>query len=109
MTPSRLSKLALLLALSTVPLPLWADLPPPATTRAPAASAPTDADALEFLADWQGDDGQWVDPMTFTRIDPAKVAAADSRRRDKAPATPPPAAGTSPGTQPAGTSGRRAR
>lgn len=104
----RPSKLALLLALSAVALPLWADVPPPASTRAPVATVPTDADALEFLADWQGDDGQWVDPMTFTRIDPTKVAADDSRRHGKMPLTPP-AASTSPGAQPAGASGRRAR
>lgn len=104
MTPLRPSKLALLLALTTATLPLWAHVPPPAPTRAPAATAPTDADALEFLADWQGDDGQWVDPMTFTRIDPAKVATGDARRRGKTPVTSPAA-----GTAPAGTSGRRVR
>jgi hypothetical protein len=109
MTSLRPLRLALLLAFTTAALPLMADVPPPAaSTPAPAAAVPTDADALEFLADWQGDDGQWVDPMTFMRIDPAKVAAEDSRRHGKAPVTPP-AVGTSPGTQPAGTDGRRAR
>jgi hypothetical protein len=50
------------------------------------------------MADWQGDDGQWVDPMTFARIDPAKVKADAARRRSKptpaAVSKPAPAAGT---------------
>ena len=108
MTSLRPSRLALLLALSTAALPLMADVPPPASTPTPSAAAPTDADALEFLADWQGDDGQWVDPMTFMRIDPAKVAAGESRHRSKLPTTPP-AVGTSPSAQPAGSDSRRAR
>ena len=108
MTSLRPSRFALLLAFSTSALPLMAEVPPPATSKpASVAAAPTDADALEFLADWQGGDGQWVDPMTFMRIDPAKVAAEDSRRNRKAPVAPP-AVGTSPGTQPGGTDGRRA-
>ena len=37
--------------------------------------APVDPDLLEFLADWQASDGSWVDPMTFSHIDPAKVRA----------------------------------
>lgn len=54
---------------------------------APYAAAPApqakdkavDPELLEFLADWQGADGSWVDPMTFTRIDPSKVKADDVR------------------------------
>jgi hypothetical protein len=48
-----------------------------------AASTPVKPQAavspelLEFLADWQGSDGNWVDPMTFTHIDPAKLAKPD--------------------------------
>ncbi|HLW73703.1 MAG TPA: hypothetical protein VKT74_01390 [Gammaproteobacteria bacterium] len=101
MTALRLSSGALFLALCTAALPLLGGTPA-------APPPPADADVLDFLADWQGDDGQWVDPMTFMRIDPAKVAADESRRHGKAPVTPP-AVGTSPGTQPAGTVGRRAR
>ena len=62
--------------------------------RPPAATAPL----LEFMADWQGDDGQWTDPLTFAQIDPAKVKADDARRHGKplpAPASKAaPAAGT---------------
>ena len=47
---------------------------------------PVDPDLLEFLADWQAADGSWVDPMTFSRIDPAKVRA-DVRDPVPAPAT----------------------
>ena len=58
-----------------------------------------DARVLDFMADWQGDDGQWVDPMTFARIDPAKVKAEAARRHGKPPtpaatSKPAPAAGT---------------
>lgn len=45
------------------------------TSTPPAKKGAVDPDLLEFLADWQGADGSWVDPMTFTRIDPAKVRA----------------------------------
>ena len=51
----------------------------------PFAAAPAvhhvtavDPELLEFLADWQGADGNWVDPMTFVRIDPAKVRRDDA-------------------------------
>lgn len=85
MTARRLFGPALLLGLSCTALPLLADTP---KTPIPAASDP---ELLEFLADWQGADGRWVDPMTFARIDPAKVAADEARRHGK---TPVPAAGT---------------
>jgi len=44
-----------------------------ATSTPPARKGAVDPELLEFLADWQGADGSWVDPMTFTRIDPAKT------------------------------------
>lgn len=71
-------------------------------------TAPADDKVLDFIADWQGDDGQWVDPMTFARIDPAKVKAEDDRRhgRPQAPANepaPPPATGAPAATFSAGT------
>ncbi len=47
--------------------------------------APADPMVLDFMADWQGSDGQWVDPMTFARIDPAKVRADDAKRHGKTP------------------------
>lgn len=56
-----------------------------ATSTAPAKKGAVDPDLLEFLADWQGADGSWVDPMTFSRIDPAKVRA-DGRTPVPAPA-----------------------
>jgi len=52
---------------------------------APAKQKPVDPELLEFLADWQATDGSWVDPMTFTRIDPAKVRT-DTRAPVPAPA-----------------------
>ena len=45
--------------------------------------APGDAKVLDFMADWQGDDGRWTDPMTFARIDPAKVKADEVRRHGR--------------------------
>lgn len=83
---ARLLRAALLLGLSCAALPLLADAP---KTSTPAAGP--DPELMEFLADWQGADGRWVDPMTFARIDPAKVAADEARRHGK---TPVPAAGT---------------
>jgi hypothetical protein len=50
---------------------------------APAASP--DQGVVDFLADWQDDSGQWVDPMMFARIDPAKIKAEDDKRRGKTP------------------------
>lgn len=67
-----------------------------AAHKKPAILAPT-APLLEFMADWQGDDGQWTDPLTFAQIDPAKVKADDARRRQPLPAAASkaaPAAGT---------------
>lgn len=51
----------------------------------PATPPPPKADPalLEFLGSWQASDGQWVDPMTFARIDPAKLAAEHARREGK--------------------------
>jgi hypothetical protein len=89
------SRLALLGFGLLLPL-LIATLPARADT-APAA-IPSDAKVLDFMADWQGDDGQWTDPMTFARIDPAKVKADEARRHGKpipaAVSKPVPAAGT---------------
>lgn len=31
---------------------------------------------LEFLGTWESPDGHWVDPMTFARINPAKLLPA---------------------------------
>lgn len=83
---ARLLRAALLLGLSCAALPLLADTP-----KTPTPAAGPDPELMEFLADWQGADGRWVDPMTFARIDPAKVAADEARRHGK---TPVPAAGT---------------
>jgi hypothetical protein len=70
----------------------------PAQADAALAAIPSDAKVLDFMADWQGDDGQWTDPMTFARIDPSKVKADEARRHDKpipaAASKPAPAAGT---------------
>ncbi|HEX4301077.1 MAG TPA: hypothetical protein VH327_09415 [Gammaproteobacteria bacterium] len=66
--------LGLLFPLMIAALPVHADSPP---------LAASDAKVLDFMADWQGDDGRWVDPMTFARIDPAKVKADDARRHGK--------------------------
>lgn len=67
-------------------------------------SAPADAQVLDFIADWQGADGQWVDPMTFARIDPAKVEADAAKRHGK---TALPAAGSD--AVPAAHTGRASR
>ncbi|HEY3643846.1 MAG TPA: hypothetical protein VGM16_00795 [Gammaproteobacteria bacterium] len=68
-----------------------------AADKKPATPAPADQ-LLDFMADWQADDGQWTDPMTFARIDPAKLKADDARRHGKpvpaAVSKPAPAAGT---------------
>ena len=90
---ARLLGAAFLLGLSCAAQPLLADTP-----KTPVASP--DPELVEFLADWQGADGRWVDPMTFARIDPAKVAD-EARRHGK---TPVPAAGTGA----SGSDGRRA-
>ncbi|MGE5625321.1 MAG: hypothetical protein ACM3ZT_07220 [Bacillota bacterium] len=106
MSLPRPPSLALLLALAAVTPSSWADTPaapPPATVASPAV---TDPDILEFLADWQGDDGQWVDPMTFERLDPVKPSR-DPRRHAKTPAIPPVPAVVS-GAKPAQAEARRA-
>lgn len=77
-------------------LPLWA--------AAPAAPAQLpDDQLLEFLADWQGPDGNWLDPMTFASVDPAKVAAAKTKTPQKAPA---PVTHANPASRPAYQAGR---
>ncbi|HEY1991163.1 MAG TPA: hypothetical protein VGH71_01790 [Gammaproteobacteria bacterium] len=81
--PLRLAAGLLLLPLCFVSLPAWSK------DSVPAKPA-SDAQILDFMADWQGDDGQWTDPMTFARIDPAKVKAEDAKRHGR-PALPPPA------------------
>lgn len=42
-----------------------------------------DPELLEFLGSWQGSDGMWVDPMTFARIDPGKLADDKTRPEGK--------------------------
>lgn len=74
----RSSLLILSLALAAGPA-LAADKP------APAAESKQDAGVIDFMADWQDDSGQWVDPMLFARIDPAKVKADDAKRHGKTP------------------------
>jgi len=65
--------------------PLYAA--PASTKGSPAASA-AESQILDFMADWQGADGQWTDPMTFARIDPAKVKAEAAKRHGKPQTTP---------------------
>jgi len=52
----------------------------------PAAAPMPDPEMLEFLADWQSADGKWVDPLTFSRIDPKK-AKAPHKSEPKPPAS----------------------
>ena len=88
---------------SSVRRSLWLFLPlalvagtAQAAHKKPAFPIPA-GQLLEFMADWQGDDGQWTDPLTFAQIDPAKVKADDARRRQPLPAAASktaPAAGT---------------
>lgn len=85
MIARRLLGPALLLGLSCTALPLLADSP-----KTPTPAAAPDPELVEFLADWQGADGRWVDPMTFARIDPARVTD-EARHHGKIPV---PAAGT---------------
>jgi hypothetical protein len=73
----RPSLLVLSLALAAGPV-LATDKPAP-----PASDSKRDAGVIGFMADWQDDSGQWLDPMTFARIDPAKVKADDAKRRGK--------------------------
>lgn len=74
-----------------------------ANAPAPAAGSAVDPALIEFLADWQGKDGQWVDPLTFADIDPAKVKAVAAKQHGKSPAP----AGHS-GAAPAASEGGRA-
>lgn len=65
------------LGLLALPLFLAAGTP---YAAAPAVQpSAVDPELLEFLADWQGADGNWVDPMTFARIDPTKIKVDDGR------------------------------
>ena len=94
MTSALLPSVALLLALAAAAEPMWAAAPaapPPRTAGEPSKALPEkpDTNLLEFLADWQGDDGQWVDPMTFNRIDPSKVSARGTHSHAKPPVSPP--------------------
>lgn len=79
---SRLRLASLLLPLALAAGALQAKDEPP---------LPADPQVLDFMADWQDSQGQWVDPMTFARIDPAKVRTEAERHRDKSR---PPAAGS---------------
>ncbi|MGH8306655.1 MAG: hypothetical protein ACRER0_00125 [Gammaproteobacteria bacterium] len=56
----------------------------------PVTSPPQKVDPalLEFLGSWQTNDGQWVDPMTFARVDPDKLAKEKAHPENK---TSPPA------------------
>ena len=82
MSRAVLARAALFFGSLTVCLPCLADSA--AATVKPAAPG----ELLEFLADWQGSDGQWVDPMTFLSIDPARQrAAAPATRPSPAPVT----------------------
>lgn len=73
-----------LLLAALLVLPAWADNPAPKT---PAPPPQADPELIEFIGSWQGANGQWVDPMTFASIDPAKLKAAhDGKPKDdKAP------------------------
>ena len=75
----------------------------PAPVHASAAASAADPALIEFLADWLGTDGQWVDPLTFADVDPTKVKADAARRHGKSPAP----AGHS-GAAPAAAEGGRA-
>ena len=60
----------------------------PAFAGNPKSASPlppkVDPALLEFIGSWQASDGQWVDPMTFARIDPSKLAEEKARREGKA-------------------------
>lgn len=66
--------------------PLFAAVP-----SHPAKAAAMNPELLEFLADWQGPDGNWVDPMTFVHIDPAKLSKPGKPAAAPAPGTASPA------------------
>jgi hypothetical protein len=65
--------------LGLLALPLFLASGAPYAAVPAAQPGAVDPELLEFLADWQGADGNWVDPMTFARIDPAKIKTDDSR------------------------------
>jgi len=70
-----------------------------ATQRTPTPPPKADPALLEFLGSWQTSDGKWVDPMTFARIDPNKLAAEHARHTGK-PLPPP--KDLNPGNTPSG-------
>lgn len=70
--------------------------------QAPKAATPppkADPALLEFLGSWQTSDGKWVDPMTFARIDPEKLADEHARHTGKPV---PPTKSGNPGNTPPG-------
>jgi hypothetical protein len=71
-----------------------------ATQKAAAPPPKADPALLEFLGSWQTSNGTWVDPMTFARIDPAKLAAEHARHAGKS--FTPSKSATSGGTPPGG-------
>lgn len=81
MTMVKLAWLAPVLMLAA--LPVLASNKPPAKKPAPKRPDPA---LLEFLGTWESPDGNWVDPMTFARIDPAKAEQNHVRREGKSPA-----------------------
>ncbi len=57
-----------------------------AADQKPVAPPPkADPALLEFLGSWRGSDGAWLDPMTFARIDPGKLAEEKAPRGGKPP------------------------
>jgi hypothetical protein len=72
---ARLIWLVPALMLATVPA-LAVNKSPP--KKHPVVAQKPDPALLEFLGTWESPDGNWVDPMTFARIDP------DKTRQDKA-------------------------
>lgn len=54
-----------------------------ATQKTVSPPPKADPALLEFLGSWQTQDGKWVDPMTFARIDPGKLAAEHAHHTDK--------------------------
>jgi hypothetical protein len=84
--------------LGLLALPLFLASGAPFAAAPAAQPAAVDPELLEFLADWQGADGNWVDPMTFARIDPAKIKADDTRH-ETSPTPAPGAASAAPANQ----------
>ncbi|MDE2091297.1 MAG: hypothetical protein KGJ08_05300 [Gammaproteobacteria bacterium] len=54
-----------------------------AADQKPVMPPQADPELLEFLGSWQSSDGAWVDPMTFARIDPSKLAEDKVRHEGK--------------------------